>query len=372
MSEDTYTPSFAPIDPTTGSTPSQEEAPKSGYENDIDAEVYHLTHAYQQGLTDKKDYTPEGYQIDSELSGRDRVVYTKDGKATVVFRATQPSNPHDIIADMAIATGTESWSGRFKHADDVTKAAMAKYGAENIHLAGYSLGGSQAIYLSNKYKLPATVFNPGFSQADVFSSSTKDYSRVNAYVTPGDVISNSIFSSGGKMNVKSVVDWKDTARTAGDLASGGFYRKTRIPLTGGQAVFEGLTRVAEVAEPEFIPIIEGGKKVVAGMGIAKEAYKTGTGFHELSNFKDHFGTPDLVERSKSVTPVTPVKPPTPPSPRPSPTPTPKPKESDYYPPGSGPNFGTSYLGVPYVPVRSKPKEKKKKKKHAEEPQLYWT
>lgn len=106
---------------------------------------------------------PTGYARDTELSDNDRSVYhNASTKHTVVaFRGTNPKNAKDLAADVAIATGKEGFTKRFNDSNKVTRKAVQKYGKENVELTGHSLGGSQALYVSEKQGLKAHAFNPG-------------------------------------------------------------------------------------------------------------------------------------------------------------------------------------------------------------------
>lgn len=184
----------------------------SGTETDQDwTEDAYLAHgAYRGGNV-------EGYSIDHDLSDSHATTYVNNAtkKVTVAFAGTNFNAPHeslvqkgvhalgDLNSDFAIAGGDEERNWQFKEVDDRMKAAVAKYGRENIHTTGHSLGGTKAIYASSKYGVKSTSFNPGFSPFDVVSHSTNafghkwDFSRSTAYVVPGDPIAASAFAQPG-------------------------------------------------------------------------------------------------------------------------------------------------------------------------------
>ena len=124
-----------------------------------------------------KEDPAHGYQLDTELSNRDRKVYHKDGKAVVAYRGTNLSGSKDRFRDLAadglIALGLTNASKRFKGANDTADKALQKYGKENVSLTGHSLGGSQALHVAKKHKdlnLETHAYNPGISPVDVVRS----------------------------------------------------------------------------------------------------------------------------------------------------------------------------------------------------------
>ena len=157
----------------------------------------------------------EGFDIDRELSNQNRTVYTKDGKAIISYRGTDVKNPwnrwKDLGTDALIALGLQDEGSRFKNAEKYAKDTIQKYGAGNVELTGHSLGGSQALYVSDKLGLPAKAFNPGVSPLTIEKKpgfgkeligdvvnyvspqpGTKTESKAKVYTTGVDPISGSI------------------------------------------------------------------------------------------------------------------------------------------------------------------------------------
>jgi predicted esterase YcpF (UPF0227 family) len=69
----------------------------------------------------------------------------------------------DLGSDALLAVGLQELSSRFRNAKKATKAAVEKYGHDNVELVGFSLGGSQALYANAKHNVKTTALNPGTS-----------------------------------------------------------------------------------------------------------------------------------------------------------------------------------------------------------------
>ena len=117
--------------------------------------------AYEHGAN--LENVPKAFERDDELSNFDRTVFhnSATGEAVIAYRGTIPTHVSDLETDAAIAIGAESKTKRFKEADKVAKAAIAKYGKEHVTLTGHSLGGTQALYVAARNDLKAAAFNPG-------------------------------------------------------------------------------------------------------------------------------------------------------------------------------------------------------------------
>jgi hypothetical protein len=161
-----------------------------------------------------KDMTHLGYEIDPELSNKNRTLYyNKDtNKAVYSFRGTNPKNIHDLATDALLAVGLKDISSRFRNANKYTKKAIEKYGKDNLSLAGHSLGGSQALYVNSKHGVEAQSFNP-FVEPTVKKSNLLNKamyamfkkpvnSNANIYRTSKDPIS--LFSNLSNANVKTI------------------------------------------------------------------------------------------------------------------------------------------------------------------------
>ncbi len=121
------------------------------HRNDMSQEVYQLGYTVDEDLSD------------SNVSDTDHIytTFTKNGKAVVAYRGTNPFNTSDLHADLAISNGTYSWHGRFTGAEMAYVNAVNKYGKDNVQVTGHSLGGSQALHMGRKFGAHGAVFAPG-------------------------------------------------------------------------------------------------------------------------------------------------------------------------------------------------------------------
>ena len=133
------------------------EASKFGYLHDDNFETAqeHLDKISLEG----------GGVIDKELSTPESLVIKKpNGKVEIAYRGTQLSgkpNLEDIYTDATIAVGADRTTRQFQAAEDQIEKAINKYGKNNIdHLTGYSLGGTKALSMGQKYNIESTTFNP--------------------------------------------------------------------------------------------------------------------------------------------------------------------------------------------------------------------
>lgn len=113
----------------------------------------------------------EGFDILPEFTSPDRTVYRHNGsgKVIIAFRGTTPNDWkggieskgfRDLTTDVILAFGEQDHSHRFKNAERVTNRVIQKFGRENVIATGHSLGGSQALHVSNKFGIHAEVYNP--------------------------------------------------------------------------------------------------------------------------------------------------------------------------------------------------------------------
>jgi hypothetical protein len=127
--------------------------------------------AYGHGLQGK---AVQGYEIIPELTTDDRVAYRNINSNHVVisFRGTDPGGfkmigPfyksrafRDVTTDIMMGLELENYNSRFQKAERTTELGIQKYGKENVTVVGHSLGGSQALHVSEKYGVEAYAYNP--------------------------------------------------------------------------------------------------------------------------------------------------------------------------------------------------------------------
>lgn len=223
-----------------------------------------------------------GYTRDTELSSADWDVYVNNDtkKATIAFRGSDFSKPwkstfwRDMGADAARFFGAEKINNRYKRVDRVTQQAINKYGGvDNVQVTGHSLGGAEAAYVSDKYKVHATTYNALVTPADVIRNRAgkQDWSNVTQNITFGDPFSTGGMGiKGGKKDVdykpfkdelKSIgKDVGNAVLYAGAAAAGAALMATGVGEVGlgAAALFEG-TAAAEGLGMAF----EGGESLTA-------------------------------------------------------------------------------------------------------------
>jgi hypothetical protein len=133
------------------------EASKLAYLHDDDFETAqeHLDKISMEG----------GGVIDKELSTPESLVIQKpNGKVEIAYRGTQLTgkpNLEDIYTDATIAVGADRTTRQFEAAEDQIQKTINKYGRENLdHLTGYSLGGTKALSMGQKFNIESTTYNP--------------------------------------------------------------------------------------------------------------------------------------------------------------------------------------------------------------------
>jgi hypothetical protein len=121
----------------------------------------HTLHAQLSDAAYGSARAPEGWEIDDELSSRNRTLFyhPESKRAVMSFRGTRINNVHDLTTDTMLAMGLQNISARFRNALSTTKAAMYKY--PNLEVTGHSLAGSQALYVNSKIPdVKAVAFAP--------------------------------------------------------------------------------------------------------------------------------------------------------------------------------------------------------------------
>lgn len=141
----------------------------------------------------------KGYDILPEFTTKDRVAYkhSHSNKVYLAFRGTDLSNHRDIGTDILMGLELHHKSSRLQKAVGTAKKLKEKFGSENVILTGHSLGGSQALYASEKLGLAAEVYNPYLS----YKQKKKTYHHATVHHTEGDIISKNVIGSKAKVHV---------------------------------------------------------------------------------------------------------------------------------------------------------------------------
>lgn len=153
----------APAPPTAKQPPSVRNPPVSKPKRNANSrsERAKLSKAAYMSLDEAAAYVGSDYVIDRDLSNRNRIAFAHGDKLTLAFRGTDPKNWQDLGTDVLLGLGIVGQSARFQNSLEVARAAVAKYGRENVHVTGHSLGGSQALYVNQMLDVSASAFNPG-------------------------------------------------------------------------------------------------------------------------------------------------------------------------------------------------------------------
>jgi len=139
----------------------------------------------------------EGYRLLKRYSTVDRAVFRHEqtGDVVISFRGTSPKNWRDVTTDIAMVVNVPRASNRFRNADRVTKQLVEEFGAAHVTAVGHSLGGSQALYVSNKYGIKAHAFNPYIMTSQIAKQESFPFATIHTNLT--DPI------AGGTLLVKS-------------------------------------------------------------------------------------------------------------------------------------------------------------------------
>lgn len=107
------------------------------------------------GYDKKKNKDLDGYQVDKSLSGKRTKVYfnPETNKSVIVHRGTD--SIQDVGTDAALMLGYRG--KRFEHAKKMQRKAEKKYGTENMHTLGHSLGGLVAEEVGGKSRNVITL-----------------------------------------------------------------------------------------------------------------------------------------------------------------------------------------------------------------------
>jgi hypothetical protein len=155
-----------------------------------------------------------GYKVVEDLTEPEYVtaINEEQRKIVVAFRGTDSSltNISDDIADLEIAVGLAETPilsyipSRFKTGENIYKQVKEQYPDYELNLTGFSLGGTVARYLADRYKEKAVVFSPGATPLEPFIEKTLGTkpSTAKFYVTDTlDFISNTVRLTEKNVNI---------------------------------------------------------------------------------------------------------------------------------------------------------------------------
>lgn len=144
-----------------------------------------------------KERNVEGFDQLLEYSSPDRAVYRhkRSGHVVISFRGTDAhqwgkgskffssKGFRDTTTDAIMAAGYGDLTHRFYNAEEVTKKIADKYGKNNMSVTGHSLGGSQALHVSNKFKIHAEVYNPHIAWNDALTHNNYFHATIHVNKT---------------------------------------------------------------------------------------------------------------------------------------------------------------------------------------------
>jgi uncharacterized protein len=89
--------------------------------------------------------------------------------SNVLFLHGLNSRPYEDRVEILKSSGANVFAPHIDYmVDDEVEIATKIIETENItHIVGHSLGGILAYFLSNKYKIPALMFNPAFGSSNL-------------------------------------------------------------------------------------------------------------------------------------------------------------------------------------------------------------
>ena len=179
------------------------KAAYENYETNDKKETQQMIDDYDIGYTVVEDLTEPEYVT---------AINEEQRKIVVAFRGTDSSltNISDDIADLEIAVGLAETPilsyvpSRFKTGENIYKQVKEQYPDYELNLTGFSLGGTVARYLADRYKEKAVVFSPGATPLEPFIEKTLGTkpSTAKFYVTDTlDLISNTVRLTEKNVNI---------------------------------------------------------------------------------------------------------------------------------------------------------------------------
>ena len=183
-------------------------------------------------------YLPnQGYTIDRDLTtSRGMVIRDSNNNAILAYRGTDPTfraTGSDLYADGQILLGgnredssqTLLNPNRFQSAQEQYNRVAERYGRDNIHLTGHSLGGTLADYIGRNNSTDATTFNQGESPVGYVSGlffPERQTQQTRMYIVPNDMISASARGYDERADVRLVSQRVEQGSLLGSHSLGNF------------------------------------------------------------------------------------------------------------------------------------------------------
>lgn len=175
---------------------------------------------------------------------------TPERPAVLAYRGTVPSNPEDVLTDVALAAGKLKRTPRYVRSLAMARSLQNSVAKNALVLTGHSLGGSLALWAARALGLRAAGFNPGVG-ADLLPARGRKgqfvvyrtpVDVVSALSVPQDIVENAVSSVTGVdraldlQTVEGVRGPQVNPLAAHEIAEFGGLRVTDLSVTGRSAI----------------------------------------------------------------------------------------------------------------------------------------
>lgn len=164
---------------------------------------------------DRKNKDIGDFKIDKSLSGKRTKVYFNEAenKPVIVHRGTD--SIQDVGTDLGLMFGYRG--KRFKHAEKMQKKVEKKYGTDNLHTLGHSLGGIVAEEVGGKSKNVITL-NKAVSPWEINRVNGKNQTDIKTSNDPVSML-NKFNNNNNKTSVIKSEGWNPLAEHSSDVLS---------------------------------------------------------------------------------------------------------------------------------------------------------
>jgi len=143
-----------------------------------------LKNSYKPLHDSKRMMLNRGYYLDKKLSNHNEQIYWKPTEKKLLMTIAGTHNIRDWGTDVYLALGKIKDTNRYKESDSILKQAKQKYNPKNTTVAGHSLGGTIAGYITSKAGGDkAITLDAGYTIGQ------KTRSNTDAYRSKGDIVS---------------------------------------------------------------------------------------------------------------------------------------------------------------------------------------